>query len=188
MSDHSPAALARHLAAAFAVPAEMVEELADLHHRQWNLEDLARQPGASADRIAAAKAEIDASNTTRHRLIDSIDAHATVAISGLPGRYYSETIGELCDRLLILDLKHRALAALPSLDRPADSGEPAGLHGVTAVCRHLSAVIGQLLEDVAEGRAELPPRVGVKVYNGSTTDDAAVTSNPLVRPSSAAGG
>jgi len=33
----------------------------------------------------------------------------TKATEGLATVWYSETVGELCDRLLILDLKHRAL-------------------------------------------------------------------------------
>src|SRR5215813_14201455 len=103
-----PLTIAQRLAAGTKVPPELLLRLQYLHRRQWELEDNARSINATSDQIAAIKGLIDASNTERHRLIDAIDAATGIVHAG-PGRLYSETVGELCDRLLILDLKYEAL-------------------------------------------------------------------------------
>jgi hypothetical protein len=174
-SNGSALAIAIRLATAVGVPPELVHELHRLHARQWRLEDETRAPGASSDVIAAAKADIDRSNARRHRLIDRIDAIASRPIPTEPSRCYSETVGELCDRLLILDLKHGALSgeggtgAASADDRPANGGLGAG--SIEHLSRHLATVVTQLIDDLAASRASLPPRVGVKIYNGSTRPD-----------------
>jgi hypothetical protein len=151
--DETPLEAAERLAAALAVPGHLLLELHDLHRRQWRLEDESRCHGASPHRVAAAKRNIDACNLQRHRLVDAIDASITaVPDHSDERRYYSETVGELCDRLLILDLKLQALV------------DPGGLGQVR---EHLAVVVTHLIVDWAAGRAVLPPRVGVKIYNGA---------------------
>lgn len=171
MNAESPAALAINLARALAVPCELLEELRELHMRQWMLEDRARASG-SAESIAAAKADIDASNARRHVLINVIDTHAKVSGSAEPCCYYPETVGELCDRLLILELKRQALA---DLSWPSDD-DVQSRRRVEETCRHLYSVVDQLLADVSAGRAALPPRVGVKIYNGVSAAAASSVS------------
>jgi hypothetical protein len=127
-----------------------------LHSRQWELEDDARSTDATSDQIAAVKGMIDASNTERHRLIDAIDTAVGTRHAG-SGRLYSETVGELCDRLLILDLKYQALASRPS-------ATTARRAAVDTIAAYLSAVVSQLLDDLAAGTAVLPPRFGIKIY------------------------
>lgn len=159
--DTSPRAVAVHLATAVEASIELVHQLHELHSQQWALEDATRYPEASADQIAVAKAAIDACNSRRHRLIDAIDASVGYAPTPDGARYYSETIGEMCDRLLIFDLK---LAALEMGSPGADDQEsPAG--GIRRVCAHLSVVVAELLDDMAAGRAVMPPRIGVKIYS-----------------------
>lgn len=153
-----PLTIATRLAAAAGVPPGLLDELHRLHTRQWRLEDKTRLPGTSPEAIAAVKAEIDRSNARRHQLIDLIDAAVSPPEVVRPCRFYSETVGELCDRLLILDLKQRALASVEASE---------DVPGVERVCRHMSMVVTQLIGDLTAGRAVLPPRVGVKVYNGS---------------------
>lgn len=166
----SPLATATKLATALGTPPDLLQELFLLHARQWRLEDETRGKGVSVHGIAAGKKEIDDCNARRHRLIDAIDASVAVATASQPARYYSETVGELCDRLLILDLKQRALA---DSGAPCNLGENASPDGrisaqrsVSRLCRHLVVVVAQLIDDFAAGRAALPPRAGVKVYNG----------------------
>lgn len=151
-----PGALAADLAKGFGVPRELVSQLHNLHRCQWQLEDACRTPDATPETVAIAKAAIDASNAQRHRLIDAIDATVSYLPSADADRVYSETVGELCDRLLILDLKDRALANSTML--------PASFRRVTALGGHLAALIRQMLADAADGRAQLPPRFGTKVY------------------------
>jgi hypothetical protein len=150
----SPLAIGLHLVTAVGGSVQLVRQLHELHSQQWALEDATRYTDASADQIAVAKAAIDSCNSRRHRLIDTIDATVMYRPSLSAGRHYSETVGELCDRLLILDLK---LDALDVKDcRLAAS--------IRSVCSHLAATIDQMIGDMATGQALIPPRVGVKVY------------------------
>jgi hypothetical protein len=107
--SETPLAAAERLATALTVRLVLLRELHQLHLWQWQLEDETWCLGATPQRIAAAKSEIDSCNLRRHRIINAIDASVTTARSGQVPRYYSETVGELCDRLLILDLKRRAV-------------------------------------------------------------------------------
>jgi hypothetical protein len=154
MIDQSPLATAIRLAQTFSVPTEVLDQLRRLHQVQWELEDETRRRDATPGAITTAKGRIDACNAIRHRLIDAMDAAVEdITMAAMP-RLYSETIGELCDRLLILDLKQRALARTSSSE--ADQ--------VSRVCAHLAQLADQLVTDRAAGRAGLPPRAGVKVY------------------------
>jgi hypothetical protein len=155
----SPRDIAVHLAVSAEASTELIHQLHELHSQQWALEDASRYPDATADQVAVAKGAIDSCNSRRHRLIDAIDASVAYAPSATASRHYSETIGELCDRLLIFDLKLDALA-----QRHPDDGEHSPKDAIRQVCDHLSLHIAELLDDMAAGRALLPPRVGVKVY------------------------
>ncbi|WP_194904761.1 DUF4254 domain-containing protein [Catenulispora rubra] len=148
-----PLELALRLADAAGCAAEQVHALHALHARQWTLEDLTRGEDKSIGQIASAKREIDASNSRRHRLIDQIDGHGLNAASA--HRLYSETVGELIDRLLILELKQHALRRREDTAAVDESAE---------LNRHLAELVNELVADLAAGRAKLPPRFGVKVY------------------------
>lgn len=167
--EPTPWAVAVRLATASRVPTELLRSLHDLHGRQWQLEDASRKRRASARSIATAKAEIDISNARRHQMIDAIDAAAHVAPAEGATRYYSETIGELCDRLLVFEHKLSVLERFQGhAAGPSDEPPSAAVCHVRAVCAHLSFVVTQLLEDIAAGRATMPPRARVKVYDRST--------------------
>jgi hypothetical protein len=151
-----PLTIVQRLAAGTKVPPELLLRLQYLHRRQWELEDDSRSVEATSEQIAAVKGLIDASNTERHRMIDAIDAAVGASHMG-SGRLYSETVGELCDRLLILDLKYQALST-------GDREESVAWPRVEGLCSYLSAVVSQLLDDLATGTAVLPPRFGMKIY------------------------
>lgn len=163
-----PLTLAEHLATAADVPIEILYQLHALHLRQWQLEDDTRSKDATAAQIASSKRKIDASNTRRHQLIDTIDESLTWTPSAASPRFYSETVGELCDRLLILDLKHQALSVRAG-QHDTDGASDGTTAGIEHACRHLWVAVAQLLDDLAAGCAVLPPRIGVKVYNGETS-------------------
>jgi hypothetical protein len=151
-----PLTIAQRLAVGAKVPPELLLRLQYLHRRQWELEDDSRSVEATSEQIAAVKGLIDASNTERHRMIDAIDAAVGGSLTG-PGRLYSETVGELCDRLLILDLKYQALTN-------GGPARPTARTHIEGLCSYLSAVVSQLLDDLAAGTAVLPPRFGMKIY------------------------
>lgn len=178
--DTSPRTTAVRLATAVDGSVELVHQLHEVHAQQWALEDAARYPDASTEHVAIAKVAIDACNGRRHRLIDAIDASVNYVPSQDIQRCYSETVGELCDRLLIFDLKVAALEMCSSRTQDQDSAAGA----IWRVCDHLSIVVSQLLEDIAAGRAAMPPRAGIKIYGrvgsayaGSQQDVAAVTAS-----------
>ncbi len=148
-----PLELALRLAGAASCGSEVVHELHALHARQWTLEDLTRAADTSIGQIASAKRDIDASNSRRHRLIDQIDGH--VPRSASAHRLYSETVGELIDRLIILELKQHALRECEAM---------AAVDEAENLNRHMADLIDELLADLAAGRAKLPPRFGLKVY------------------------
>lgn len=166
LSSETLVATAERFVTALKVPRHLLRNLHDLHARQWRLEDEARHPDAPPLRVAEAKWNIDACNLQRHRIINAIDASVSPVTASREARYYSETVGEFCDRLLILDLKRRAVAA--PQDSDGFDGPVSGDVGtIDLACQHLEAVVTQLIDDLAAGRAALPPRVGVKVYNGA---------------------
>jgi hypothetical protein len=113
-------------------------------------------PDASPTAISSSKAHIDSCNARRHELIDAIDAEIVGGELAEGPTLYSETLGELCDRLIILDLKQNAIGYTDS----PDSRRLAGL------CRHLAQLAEQLIADSRARRAALPPRFGTKVYAG----------------------
>jgi hypothetical protein len=122
-------------------------------------------------RRAAVKRAIDRENARRHRLIDAVDAAlcATAApYRPAAQRCYSETLGELCDRLLILDLKIGNLQRL-ALDAelpPAESARCRDHHQHQTRWRlHLQQCLAQQLADHRSGRALLAPRAEFKLYN-----------------------
>lgn len=166
LSSETLGVTAERFVTALKVPRHLLRNLHDLHARQWRLEDETRHPDASPLRVAEAKRNIDACNRQRHRIINAIDASVSPVSTGRESRYYSETVGELCDRLLILDLKQRAVAA-PQESDGVDGPASGDVGTIDLACQHLEAVVTQLIDDLAAGRAALPPRVGVKVYNGA---------------------
>jgi carbamoyltransferase len=144
---------------------ELLHELHEIHGTLWELEDAARGTDATID----VKRRIDVHNGRRHEIIDRMSAHFHAAAAPpADARTYSETPGELCDRLLIIDLKIEHGARLH-----ADAGLPDELRqlcisktsGMRAWRRHLQAHLVEMLDDLAAGRARLPPRAEFKMYN-----------------------
>ena len=150
---------------------EVLSELRAAHERLWALEDCARSTSAGDAEIARGKRAIDRANGRRHRLIDALDAalNAGVAHHRAPAqRCYSETLGELCDRLLILDLKIANLQRLAhDVDLPAAESERCGdRHAHQRRWRaHLQQCLAEQLADHGTGRALLAPRAEFKLYN-----------------------
>jgi Protein of unknown function (DUF4254) len=171
-----PLDLLERLAAAGA-KVDLLPRLAEVHDRLWTVEDMARSRRADDSAVVAAKREIDRLNGERHRLIDRIDADVSRGDERPGAIAYPETLGELCDRILILRLKAR------HSDAHADDPElPAAVRGeceaqaarFRAWLAHLERAAEELLRDLEHGRAALPPRAELKMY-----DDEVL--NPVTR-------
>jgi hypothetical protein len=89
--------------------AEWVTAVAKLVHsnlRQWDLEDVTRDPGASDAVVAEAKREIDRLNAGRHRLVEEIDAAVSSTLPPLAGApLATESPGMVMDRLSVLVIR-----------------------------------------------------------------------------------
>jgi hypothetical protein len=150
---------------------EALGELRAGHERLWALEDCARSTSADDGEIARVKRAIDRENARRHRLIDAVDAALSATASPYrpsAQRCYSETLGELCDRLLILDLKIGNLQRL-ALDVELPAAESTccreRLAHQTKWRLHLQQCLAEQLADHRTGRAVLAPRAEFKLYN-----------------------
>jgi hypothetical protein len=148
----------------------LVTLLDGCHRALWALEDQARSRLADDQEIAETKRRIDRQNGERHHLIDRIDREfippGPPRTGGL--RAYSETIGELCDRLLIVNLKMQNLDRLRGdmqlalADRESCADQLERFRGWQA---HLQMCLAATLSDLRDGTAWLPPRAERKLYN-----------------------
>lgn len=167
MPELPPSPLLDRLAAAGAA-VDLLPRLADVHDEIWDLEDLARSRLAGDRQVAAAKRAIDELNAERHRLVDRIDAGVRGSAESDGAALCPETLGELCDRILILRLKarhserHAADPSLPPAVRLECERHAQRFRGWLA---HLELATEQTLADVKRGRAVLPPRAELKMYN-----------------------
>lgn len=158
-----PASAARRL----RCDLERVVALVETHRELWALEDRARSRAADDTEIATVKRAIDVANGRRHNIIASIDEGFRLA-SAVEGRRYSETPGELCDRLIILDLKITNTTRKQYDATLPDETRRMCIHKTAELTRwraHLLACLEGLLDDVERGVAVLPPRAEIKLYN-----------------------
>lgn len=146
----------------------LVGLLGDLHRTnisQWNLEDDGRRPGVNDATIARAKRAIDTLNTTRHHLIEAIDAAIDAATPQAPAAPpATESPGMVLDRLsvLVIRIHHTELAAGPE---PSDS-DPYGAR-LPVLYRQLAVLeeaLGALLQDVRAGKRRFLPYQHLKLY------------------------
>jgi hypothetical protein len=146
----------------------LLAELAVVHQTLWSLEDGARSRGISCESITDIKRAIDRHNGHRHRLIDAFDATIQRPETSGPTRRFSETVGEICDRLLIIDLKFRnANRQMEAPDVPMEAVERcrAGVFTLTRWRDHLHICLLEEMAAIKDGTASLPPRQEFKMYN-----------------------
>jgi hypothetical protein len=142
--------------------------LGDLHRTnisQWHCEDDGRRVGASDATVASAKRAIDRLNTTRHGLIEAIDAGIDAAIPQAPAApLATESPAMVFDRLsvLVIRIHHTELAATSNgSDTDLYAGRLPVLH------RHLAALeeaLDGLLQGVREGSRRFLPYQPLKLY------------------------
>lgn len=154
--------------AAAGAGVDTLPRLAEVHDRLWVFEDRARSRRADDSAVASAKRAIDGLNGERHRLIDRIDADVTAGVGRPDAVLYTETLGELCDRILILRLKARhSEAHVGDPELPAAVRRECEAHAARfrAWLAHLERTAEQVLTDLEIGRAALPPRAELKMYD-----------------------
>jgi hypothetical protein len=117
---------------------------------------------------------IDERNAIRHKLIDEIDVCLSAPRQGQASTpehssaKYSETPGELCDRLLVLDLKIEHL-----MSNAADGRHPQSTRmrcieladNARLWREYLQGILAMMDEDLRSGGAQFPPRAEYKLYN-----------------------
>jgi carbamoyltransferase len=171
----------------------LLEALAETHRTLWYLEDRSRSSNATASEVADTKRQIDQENARRHHLIGSIvpEVPQIAASAGTDLHRYSETVGELCDRLIILGLKleHLTLAGNDATLTPAARSRCIEkCEAMRAWRRYLQARLGEMIADALQGRAEFPPRAEFKMYNDPelarssdlSSDDGTISSSRLI--------
>jgi hypothetical protein len=143
----------------------------------WHEEDIARNPDAPDERIAAVKRAIDRYNQQRNDWIEKID-EALVELLAAEGvvprgsaRLNSETPGSAVDRLSIMALRIYHLEEQAARD-DIDQIQRAKVTERLARCRaqhaDLSRALIELLDDIWAGRKLLKVYRQLKMYNDPT--------------------
>lgn len=146
---------------------DLLCELTEIHKEIWKLENQARSLVSDSFIIADTKRSIDSLNAKRHNLVDTID-RTIIQTPQMPTVFYSETPGELSDRLLVVALKIIANSeivvdsSIPEEYQKDSSGRLSALHTWR---QHLQRCLLLELEDIAMGQASVPPRAEFKLYN-----------------------
>lgn len=144
---------------------------------QWHLEDIIRDPHIDPSEALQLKRRIDRSNQDRTDLVEQIDSYFRSHYSDvkpLPeARLNTESPAWAIDRLSILALK------IYHMKEQAERAEAGGEHRKKCAAKlgvlleqqqDLSAAIGQLLEDIAEGRKYMKVYRQMKMYNDPATN------------------
>jgi Protein of unknown function (DUF4254) len=142
----------------------LVMELVASNCRQWDLEDAARDPGASDAAVADAKRAIDRLNLSRHRLVQQIDAAIDSALDQSPvAPVATESPGMVIDRITVLVIRRVRTAAM-SPGEPEYAGRVPVLDSQLAA---LSAALDTYMEELRSGRRRFVPYEHLKLYGAS---------------------
>lgn len=154
-----------------------IEENHGCNARLWREEDLARRRDVADAEVVANKRAIDAFNQRRNDAIERVDDRVLALLGPLreDARLHSETPGMMIDRLSILALKSRAMAAQA---RREEAGEAHVRRCTAALARlaeqrgDLAGCLDALLRDCAAGRARFKVYRGFKMYNDPALNPA----------------
>lgn len=139
---------------------------------QWHLEDIIRNPDIDPVEALAIKRRIDKSNQDRTDLVELIDSYFLDIyknIEMLPGATINtESPAWAVDRLSILVLKiyhmHQE-ATRPDAEPTHKAGCQQKLAVLLEQKKDLSTALGQLLNDIKEGRKYMKVYKQMKMYN-----------------------
>ena len=140
---------------------DLVGTLLALHRNnveQWRQEDVARDAHVDDETVAAAKRAIDALNTTRHHLVEAVDAALSDAIDQVPSAMpTTETPGMVFDRLSVLTIRLHATET-------AGDAYAARVAVLRAQLTLLQEALDGLFADVRAGRKRFVPYESLKLY------------------------
>ncbi|MCB1326189.1 MAG: DUF4254 domain-containing protein [Spirochaetales bacterium] len=142
---------------------------------QWHLEDLARDPAASAETMADLKRRIDRSNQRRTDTVEQIDDRFLEQFRGIEpkqeARLNSETPAWLIDRLSILFLKiyhMREQTERADVDEAHRQTCRQKLEVLLEQERDLKRCLDELIEDIQAGRRYMKVYRQMKMYNDAS--------------------
>jgi hypothetical protein len=153
--------------------------LVESNLRQWDLEDVTRDPGASDAQVANAKREIDRLNISRHRLVEEIDA-AIDSILDQPATapLATESPGMVLDRLSVLVIR-RARTAVASRRDPNFADRVQALEAQVGA---LSAALDSYMDELRTGARRFLRYQSLKLYGPSITAATEQRSEAGTRP------
>jgi hypothetical protein len=144
-------------------PSELLSLLLALHRNnldQWQQEDLTRARGADDATVAAAKRAIDALNTTRHELVEALDAALADAVEQDPSATpATESPAMVYDRLSVLTIR---------IHFTEDAGYRARLPLLRNQLDIAVQALEGLFEDIRTGRKRFVPYQSLKLYGSSS--------------------
>jgi Protein of unknown function (DUF4254) len=166
----------------------------------WDEEDLARRTRASDAEITANKRAIDGFNQARNDATERVDEYLLLSLGLIDpatigtdqpknkatdgARLNSETAGSMIDRLSIMALKARAMAAQTArtdVERAHRESAVAKLARLEEQRRDLAGCLDQLLADAATGRAYFKVYRQFKMYNDPRFNPALVAEAKLAQ-------
>lgn len=140
--------------------------------RLWNEEDLARRKDVADSEIAKNKRAIDGFNQARNDAAERVDEEVLVAIGQVSrmtnARQHSETVGMMVDRMSIMALKIKAMAAQAARTEAGPEHQAncqAKLDRLLEQRLDLGACIDALLAESAAGTAFFKIYRQFKMYN-----------------------
>lgn len=143
----------------------------------WHLEDQARAPGATDQKIAEVKRAIDRVNQRRNDLAEHCDRLLLASQKAVPSaELHSESPGLMIDRLSILALKlyHTAEEIARGDAPPGHAERNRERHSILLEQRtDLAGCLDALWQDIREGRRRFKMYRQLKMYNDPSL-------NPLI--------
>jgi hypothetical protein len=141
-----------------------VIELVRSNLRQWDLEDVTRDPRASDAVVAGAKREIDRLNMGRHRLVEEIDASIDASLDQpATALVATESPGMVLDRLSVLVIR-RARTASACEDQPEYLER---LPELDALLSSLAGAFDSYMTELRTGVRRFIPYGHLKLYGPS---------------------
>jgi hypothetical protein len=139
----------------------LIGDLVDSNLRQWDLEDVTRDPYASDAVVANAKRAIDRLNLGRHQIVEAVDAAID---SGLDqpatAPIATESPGMVLDRLSVLVIRRARTASASARDATYE-------HRVAALDAQLAALsiaLDSYMEEVRAGTRRFLRYESLKLY------------------------
>jgi hypothetical protein len=152
--------------------------LLELHHNnvvQWNREDAARRDQVDDHAVAAAKRDIDALNTKRHALVETIDAALAIGIEQAPAAPpTTESPAMVFDRLSVLVIRISFTESAANSHRDDRDLYAARLPVLEQQLVLLLEALEALYDDVQTGRKRFLPYQSLKLYGSAASRAAGI--------------